>query len=159
MDAVLVVRGPEGERRVPASDFFVSYFTTCLDPRELVVEVHVPQLPAGAGSCFVELSRRHGDFALIGAATWLTADQNGICTDCGIALAGVAPCAVRARVAEQRLKGERLTDALFTEVANGIPDELDPTSDIHASADYRRKVSLEIVRRALRIARLRIRNT
>jgi CO/xanthine dehydrogenase FAD-binding subunit len=156
MDATMVVRGPEGERHVPASEFFMSYFMTCLDPRELVVEVHVPELLPGAGSCFLEVSRRHGDFALVGVAVWLTADSNGICADCGIALAGVAPCAVRARAAEQRLKGERLTDSLFAQVASGIPDELDPTSDLHASADYRRKVAAEIVRRALSIARQRI---
>jgi aerobic carbon-monoxide dehydrogenase medium subunit len=159
MDATMVVRGLEGERHVPASDFFVSYFMTCLDPRELLVEVRVPELPLGAGSCFLEVSRRHGDFALVGAAVWLTADSNGICADCGIALAGVAPCAVRARAAEQRLKGERLTDSLFAQVATGIPDELDPTSDIHASADYRRKVAAEIVRRALSIARQRVRKS
>ena len=156
MDASLVLQGPEGKRRVPASDFFVSYFTTCLDPRELVVEVHVPELPPGAGSCFLEVSRRHGDFALVAAAVWLTVDPSGICADCGIALAGVAACAVRARAAEQRLKGQRLTDSLFAAVARGIPDELDPTSDLHASADYRRKVAAEIVRRALGIARQRI---
>jgi aerobic carbon-monoxide dehydrogenase medium subunit len=156
MDASLMVRGPYGERRIPASDFFVSYFTTCLDPRELLVEVHVPVLPRGAGSCFLEISRRRGDFALVGVAVWLTADPDGICTDCGIALAGVAPCAVRARTAEQRLKGERLGDSLFAEVANGIPDELDPTSDLHASTEYRRKVAGVIVRRALGIARQRI---
>jgi aerobic carbon-monoxide dehydrogenase medium subunit len=156
MNASLVVRGPLGARRIPASDFFVSYFTTTLDPRELVVEVHVPALPPGAGSCFLEVSRRQGDFALVGVAVWLTADPSGICTDCGITLAGVAPCAVRARAAEQRLKGERLADSLFAEVAKVIPDELDPTSDIHASAEYRRKVAGVIVRRALSIARQRM---
>lgn len=158
MDATMVVRGPEGERQVPASDFLVSYFTTCLDPQEMVVEVRVPDLPKGAGSCFLEVSRRHGDFALVGAAVWLAADANGVCTGCGIALAGAAPCAVRARAAERHLKGERLTDSLFGEVASGVPDELDPTSDLHASAAYRCEVAAEIVRRALSIARQRIRN-
>lgn len=157
MDATLVARGREGERRIPASDFFTSYFTTCLDPRELLVEVHVPALPPGAGSCFLEISRRHGDFALVGVAIWLTADPSGICTNCGIALAGVGPCAVRSHGAEQRLKGERLSDSLFEKVANSVPDELDPTSDLHASAEYRRKVAGVIVRRALGIAAQRIR--
>ncbi len=159
MDATLVARSREGQRRIPASEFFSSYFLTCLDPRELLVEVDVPPLPSGAGFSFLEVSRRHGDFALVGVAIWLTADSSGICTNCGIALAGVGSCAVRAYAAEQRLKGERLSDSVFREVADAIPDELDPTSDLHASAEYRRKVAGVIVRRGLETAAQRVRKS
>jgi carbon-monoxide dehydrogenase medium subunit len=89
----------------------------------------------------------------------LTADSSGICTNCGIALAGVGSCAVRAYAAEQRLKGERLSDSVFREVADAIPDELDPTSDLHASAEYRRKVAGVIVRRGLETAAQRVRKS
>lgn len=157
MDATLVIRGPQGERRVPASDFFLTYFTTCLDVPELLTEVRLPVLPPGAGWSFMEISRRHGDFALVGAAVWLTADSGGICKDCGIALTGVGPCPVRARAAEQRLKGERLGESLFAQVAQVVPHEIDPTSDLHASAEYRRRVAGVIVRRALAIAQSRLR--
>jgi carbon-monoxide dehydrogenase medium subunit len=156
MDGTFVARNAHGERRIRAADFFVSYFTTCLEPQELLVEVEVPALPERAGYCFLEINRRHGDFALVGAAVWLTIDAAGLCADCGIALLGVAPCAVRARLAEQRLKGERLTDALLAAVASGIADEIDPTSDLHASAEYRRKVARVIVQRALRAAADRV---
>lgn len=156
MDATCVVRGPDSERRVPISDFFINYFMTCLDSREMLTEARVPALPAGAGWSFLEISRRHGDFALVGTALWLTADANEICTDCGIALTGVGPYPVRARATEQRLKGERLGELLFVQVAKGVSDEIDPCSDLHASADYRRHVSGVIVRRALGIAQQRL---
>lgn len=157
MDATFVIRGPAGERRVPARDFFISYFTTCLEPRELLTEVRVAELPPGAGWSFLEVSRRHGDFALVGAAVWLTSDSRGICQDCGIALTGVGPFPIRARAAEQALKGERLGEALFAQAAKTVPDALDPTSDLHASAEYRRRVAGVIVRRALTIAQRRLR--
>jgi CO/xanthine dehydrogenase FAD-binding subunit len=156
MDATFVVRGAQGERQIPASDFFVSYFTTCLGPQDFLIEIHVPELPERAGFCFQEVSRRHGDFALAGAAVWLTADAEGFCTDTRIALAGVAPCPMRARLAERRLIGERLTDSVLAKVGNSIEDEIDPTSDLHASADYRRKVGGVILQRALLGAARRI---
>lgn len=156
MDATFVVRGARGERQVPARDFFLSYFTTCLGPQDFLIEIQVPELPERAGFCFQEVSRRHGDFALAGAAVWLTADAQGFCSDAGIALAGVAPCPVRAPLAEQRLKGERLTDSVLAKVGNSIAEEIDPTSDLHASADYRRKVAGVILQRALRVAAHRI---
>lgn len=157
MDATFVIRGPAGEKRVPARDFFISYFTTCLEPRELLTEVRVLALPPGAGWSFLEVSRRHGDFALVGAAVWLTADSDGLCTDCGIALTGVGSYPIRARAAEQALKGGRLGEALFAQAAKRVPEGLDPTSDLHASAEYRRRVAGVIVRRALAIAQSRLR--
>lgn len=152
MDATFVIHGPEGERRVPAADFFISYFTTCLEPQEMLTEVCIPALPPKAGYSFLEVSRRYGDFALVGMAVWLTADATGVCTDCGIALTGVGPCPVRARNAERHLRGAKLGESLFESVAKGVSDELEPDFDIHASAEYRRRVAGVILRRGLTMA-------
>ena len=156
MDATFAVRGPDGERQIPADDFFVSYFSTCLNPQEILTEIRVPVLRPGAGWSFLEVSRRHGDFALVGVALWLTADADGVCTDCAIALTSVGARPVRAKALEQRLRGERLGEHLFQMATESLPDELEPDSDIHASSDYRRHVAGVITRRALAIAHKRV---
>jgi len=156
MDATFRLRGPQGERHVPARDFFVSYLTTCLDSLEILTEIRVPELPPGAGWCFLELSRRFGDFALVGVAVWLAADIDGVATDAAIALTGVGACPVRAATAEQMLRGERLTEALFARVASAVAEELHPDSDLHASADYRRAVARVLTQRSLTTAAKRL---
>ena len=158
-NASLVIRGRGGERRVAAQDFFATYFTTCMLPQEILIEVRVPHLPSGAGWSFLEISRRFGDFALAGVALWLTQDSSGKCTDCSIALTGVGATPVKALAAEERLRGERLSDAIFQVAADAVPGELEPDSDIHASADYRRRVAGVLVRRALAIAHKRARRS
>lgn len=156
MDATLVLRGPQGERCIPAEDFFVTYLTTCLDPSEILVEIRIPELSRGTGWSFLELSRRFGDFALVGVAIRLTADGSGICTDSAIALTGVGAYPVRAQTAEQLLRGERLSEALFEHVARAVAKELEPDSDLHASADYRRTVARILTLRGLAIAQKRL---
>lgn len=156
MDATLVLRGPQGERCIPAEDFFVTYLTTCLDPSEILVEIRIPELSRGAGWSFLELSRRFGDFALVGVAIRLTTDGSGICTDGAIALTGVGAYPVRAQSAEQLLRGERLSEALFEHVARAVAKELEPDSDLHASADYRRTVARILTLRGLAIAQKRL---
>jgi carbon-monoxide dehydrogenase medium subunit len=155
MDATIVIEGASGRRQVAASDFFLSYFTTCLAQDEMLIEVRVPALPPGAGWSFLEVSRREGDFALVGVAAWLGIDGQGVCTDCAVSLLGVGPCAVRARGVEQRLRGEALNDQVFVRATHDLPKELEPDSDVHASADYRRAVAAVLTRRALATARRR----
>jgi CO/xanthine dehydrogenase FAD-binding subunit len=156
MDATMTVRSARGERTVPASEFFVTYLTTCMAPDEMLAEVRIPCLPPGSGWSFLEVSRRYGDFALVGVALWLTADASGICTGGAISLTGVGPGPVRPRKAEERLLGEPLGEALFQQVAGAVSEELEPDSDLHASADYRRRVGGVLTRRALAIAQARL---
>jgi len=155
MNATVVLRSARGERVVSAADFFVTYLTTCLAPDELLTEIQVPCLPPESGWAFLELSRRHGDFALAGVAVWLKADATEVCTDAAISLVGVGPGPVRARKAEECLRGERLGEKLFQRVASIVSEELDPDSDLHASAEYRRHVAGVLTRRALAIAQSR----
>jgi CO/xanthine dehydrogenase FAD-binding subunit len=149
LDADVRVAGPDGERLIPARDFFVTYLTTALDPTEIVVEVRVPALEVGAGWSVMEMSRRHGDFALAGAAVVLPL-RDGACSGARIALFGVASTPVRATEAEQALEAERPGDALFKRAAELASASLEePLSDIHASSEFRRHLAGVMVERAL----------
>ncbi len=148
LDATLLVRSSQGERRVAARDFFVGPLTTCLEPAELLAEVRVPHLAPGAGWAFVELSRRFGDFALVGVAVRLSL-QAGVCAGAAIALTGVGGGPVRAEKAEGLLRGERPSAALFEQAARAVAEEIEPDADLHASADYRRRLAQVLTRRAL----------
>jgi len=79
LDGTVLVRSRRGDRTVPWNELFVTHLTTSLEPDELLVEVIVPPLPPGTTTAFVEYARRHGDFALGGAAVTLTVDDSGVC--------------------------------------------------------------------------------
>jgi carbon-monoxide dehydrogenase medium subunit len=150
LGAQVTVTGPGGSRAIDAHDLFVTYLTTSLEPPEIVTEVRLPVLPTRTGWSIVELSRRHGDFALAGVAAILTLAPDGACSDARIALFGVGATPVRARAAEALLRGRPSAADLFAEAAAVVRSEIDePLSDIHASADYRRHLVGVLTRRAL----------
>jgi aerobic carbon-monoxide dehydrogenase medium subunit len=149
LDAQLVLRREAGERVVAPNEFFVSYLTTCLEPDELLVEIRLQALPPRTGTAFVELSRRHGDFALAGVAAAVTLDEVGHCASARIGLTGVAPTPVRPHSAEVMASGSRPTEALWREVAHEASRELQPDSDLHASGAYRKHIAEVLVFRAL----------
>ena len=133
-----------------ASDFFLGLFTTALQPGELVVGVDIPAAAARTAFAFDEVSRRHGDFALAGVAVGLTRDSAGVCTDARIALFGVADRPVLAATASGALVGTRPTANSIREAAEAAASaDIDPTSDIHASSDYRRHLAAVLMRRAM----------
>lgn len=159
LDMELVIsRAGQPERIVDADEFFLASLMTSLEPDELLTEVRIPPWPVGAGWAFVEFSRRHGDFALMGVAVRLELDQTGRCTAAGLALIGAGPTPMRARQAEAMLHGETMNDTLFEAVGQQAGQEIDPDSDIHASADYRRHLAAVLVSRALVQAAKRVAN-
>jgi CO/xanthine dehydrogenase FAD-binding subunit len=150
LGAELRVAGPRGERSIRAEDFFVTYLTTALEPDELVTEVRLLALPPRTGWSVMELSRRHGDFALAGVAATLTLAASGECAGARIVLFGVGPTPLRATAAEQLLPGVRLSDALVDAAADSAAKAIEePLSDIHASGDYRRHLARVLTKRAL----------
>ena len=151
LEAEIQTRSPSGGRSLPAGDFFVSYLTTALEEHELIVGVEVPSLPAHTGWGFVEFARRRGDFAIAAAAATLTA-EDGVIQQARVALAGVGPTAFRASGSEELLAGERLEPELLQRAAEAARDACDPSSDLHASADFRRHVAEVLTRRALSAA-------
>jgi carbon-monoxide dehydrogenase medium subunit len=141
LDAQLVLASARGTRTVPARDFFTGYLTTALNPDELLVEVRVPALFAGTGWAFLEVARRHGDFALVGAAVLLRGDADRRVSDARLAFVGVSHGPVRVMDAEQALVGRQVSAAVAAEVGRLVEAALDPPDDIHATARYRRHVA------------------
>ncbi len=139
-----------GDREVPAEEFFVDYFTTALRPGEALVAIDWPAQPRTAGCAVLEIARRHGDFALAGVAVALRRDRAHRCLDPRIALFGLGATPVRAREAEAELLGG--APERFGEAAEAAAARLDPPSDVHATARYRREVARELTARALTAA-------
>jgi CO/xanthine dehydrogenase FAD-binding subunit len=149
LDGELVVRSARGERVLRPGAFFVAYLTTVLEPSELLVEVRLPVAPPRTGTAFLEVSRRHGDFALVGVAASVTLDDGGVCTRCAIALTGVGPTPVVAREAAGQLVGAKPTPEAFEDIGRSAAAGLDPDGDLHASRQYRQHVAGVLTRRAL----------
>ncbi|WP_214368942.1 FAD binding domain-containing protein [Pseudonocardia sp. H11422] len=148
LDATMVAVGPMGRREISAEDFFVSTFTTSLEPDELLTEVRVPRPPTGARSAFLEVARRHGDFALVGAAIVADVGADDVCTAIRIALSGVAGTPIRLAEVESLVVGRRISEVL--DEAGGLAsDFIDPGADFHASAKYRKQVAGVLVSRGL----------
>ena len=149
LDGEFDVVGPNGARTIPADSFFVTYLTSALEPEELVTEVRLT-LPSGSvGSSFVELARRHGDFAVAGAGAVLRLSENNTIEDARIVLIGVAATALRARDAEQILVGREANSDAFEEAAEIVQEAIDPSGDIHGSSEFRREIAKVLTRRAL----------
>ena len=152
LDARIVVRSARGTRRIDASDFFLSYLETALEPDDVVVAVEFPLAAPHTGAAFHEISRRHGDFAMAGVAASLTLDHDGRIVDARLALSGVASIPLRAAAAEAGLVGAAPTDEAFLAASSEATALLDPPDDIHATAAYRKHIAGVLVRRALRAA-------
>ena len=156
--ATMVIRGPGGERRVSAEPFFTGLFATALEAAELVVAVELPSMPARSGWAFEEMARRHGDYALVGVTVLLALDDAGQCAGARITLLSVGEGPVLATRAMASLAGSLLdadTIREASELAGG--NDIDPPSDIHASAAYRRQLARVLTRRALERAVARVR--
>ncbi len=150
LDATFSVRNANGTKRtLKAADFFVTYLTTALDSDDLLSEIYFPALPPGTGWSFVEVARRHGDFALVGAAATVALDAAGNCSDARVALFGVAPTAVRSPSVEQALSHQKPDEQTIAAAAVEVVKDIDPPGDVHASAAYRTYVATNLVRRAL----------
>jgi CO/xanthine dehydrogenase FAD-binding subunit len=156
LDGAVRVRSARGERRVQWSDLFVTHLTTSLEADELLVEVELPPLPERTGCAFSEYARRHGDFALGGAAATITVDESGTCTRASIALLGAAPVPLRATAAEGLLIGRAPDEEAAREAGSAAVRDLTPTGDIHGSSSYRRRLLEAMVRRAITAAAGRV---
>jgi aerobic carbon-monoxide dehydrogenase medium subunit len=145
----VVVRGPRGERTLAAGELFRDYLTTTLAADEMVVEIRLPAMPDGAGFAFEEFSRRHGDFAIVGIAAIVVGHGGGRCASARLVTAGAGPVPTRLRAAEEILERDGLSDAAVEAAAHRAAELVDPPSDIHASADYRRNLTRVLTARAL----------
>jgi CO/xanthine dehydrogenase FAD-binding subunit len=149
LDARFHVRSQRGTRTLDSEQLFVTQLTTSLEPDELLVEVEVPAQAPGTGWAFTEFARRHGDFALGGAAVLLRLDESGACTAAEIGLLAAGPTPLLAREAAAGLVGARVDEDAAQAAAERAVEGIQPTGDIHGSSAYRRDVIRAMVRRAV----------
>jgi carbon-monoxide dehydrogenase medium subunit len=145
VEAVAWRRGALTSRRVPAAALFAGPLQTTLEADELVVAATFPTLEAGTGWAVDELARRHGDYALAGVVLTVTVDGDGKPTSGRAAYLSCAPTPVVVDVGPVLADGRAGPDALYDLVASS----LDPTDDIHATAEYRRHLAATLTVRAL----------
>jgi carbon-monoxide dehydrogenase medium subunit len=152
LEADLVIRSRRRQRVLKPDRFFVGYQQTALQPDEILCEVRLPRWPKKAGSSYLNVSRRFGDFALTGVATLVQLGRGGVIAGARLVLASVADVPVRAREAERLLVGEHPRAELFAAAADVAVAALQPRSDLHASAAYRRHAAKVLARRSLETA-------
>jgi aerobic carbon-monoxide dehydrogenase medium subunit len=148
LGASVVVRGPNGERELPISEFLQGTFTTALEPDEILTEVRVPVPSVRSGGTYLKLERKVGDFATVGVAVQLEL-SNGTVGRAGIALTAVGSRNIEATDAEAALAGTEPTEEAFAEAARLAAAAADPISDVRGSVEYKRHVVEVFARRGL----------
>ncbi|HEX3553546.1 MAG TPA: xanthine dehydrogenase family protein subunit M [Thermoanaerobaculia bacterium] len=158
--ARLRLRKAGGERWVDAADFFRGLFTTLLEPDEMLVEVAIPPLPPRTGWAFLEIARRHGDYAQVGLAALVTLDDAGRCREARLVYLSAGDRPVEAREAARLLAGQEISPQAITAAADKASrDEMEPFGDIHATAEFKRHLARVLTGRALRQAAERAERT
>ena len=152
LEAQLTVASAKGTRTLPADRFFVGPLSTALQTGEMLTEIRLPGLPPRTGGAFVEMARRAGDYALVGVAALVTLDGSGRCRRARVALCGVGPTPIRAGAAEDALVGQTPDGAALDEAAARAAAATSPPSDLHGSADFRRKLARHFARLAIATA-------
>ncbi|TMK38540.1 MAG: xanthine dehydrogenase family protein subunit M [Actinobacteria bacterium] len=149
VDAELIVRSSAGERTIPAADFFLGYLTSALDDTELLTAVRFPPWPPSTGWSVAEISRRHGDYALVGLAAVVGLGEGGRVQRAALSFLGAGATPVRVTEAERVLVGEHPDPAAFAEAADVVTKTIEPPGDNHATAAYRAHVAGVLTRRCL----------
>jgi CO/xanthine dehydrogenase FAD-binding subunit len=155
LEARLRIQTAAGERWAAASEFFVGSLTTNLRGDEMLVEIELPRPRPRSGSCFMEIARRRGDFAIVGVAAMVTLDEKNQCSQIRLAFCGVGETPVDASPAAAILVGHEVTEQAIREVADAIQLVIEPAGSVHATADYQRHVAGVLTHRALTTAHQR----
>lgn len=148
----LRLQSSTGERWVGADDFFVSLFTTAIATDEMLVEVAIPAAPARTGTAFMEVARRHGDYAMLGVAVVVTLDAAGACSAARLIFLNAGDRPMNAQRAAAALLGQLPGSAAIEAAASSATEELEPMGSVHATPAYQRHLARVLARRALRLA-------
>jgi carbon-monoxide dehydrogenase medium subunit len=160
LDGRFHLRSQSGERWVPAKNFFIGIYTTTAEPEELLTEIALPSIPSHAGWAMMEVTRRTHDFALVGVAVLVNLGQNQRCQSARIGLFSVGDVPMEAPRAVEALLGQVPTpEAIRAAAEIASTEDIDPSSDIHATAAYRRHLAKTLTQRALETAFERARST
>jgi carbon-monoxide dehydrogenase medium subunit len=152
------VHAAKQDRWIEAPDFFVGALTTDLQPDEMLVEIELPLPEPRTGSCFMEIARRRGDFAIVGVAAMITLDEQDECNRVRLSFCGVSEVPVDASSAADTLIGHQLTEHAACDVAAAVQAMIDPGGNVHATADYQRHIAGVLTERALTTACRRARD-
>lgn len=154
LDATLVLEGPKGRRNVKADDFFLALYTTALAEDEILVEIRVPAFAARTGWAYEKLKRKTGDWATAGAAVVMQLDGSTV-SQVRIGLTNVGPTALRAREAEDALRGQPLGDATIAAAIARARAICDPTDDLRGDRAYKIAMAGQMLKRAITAAAAR----
>jgi CO/xanthine dehydrogenase FAD-binding subunit len=152
LEAQFVLRSATQRRVIDAADFFLTYLTTAIEPVEMLTEIRLPAGGSQWGWGFQEVCRREGDFALVGAVAMLRLGDHAVCQAARLTMFGVGGISVRLGMVEEILSGRQIDDRRLDQVEKIVAAELEPDSDLHASAKYRKEVGGVVARRALEAA-------
>jgi carbon-monoxide dehydrogenase medium subunit len=149
LDVEIVAASTAETRTIPVAEFFVDMLTTTLRPGEILSQVRVAPLAPQTGTAYEKLHQPASGFAIVGVAARLMLGKDGTIEDVAIGVTGLGPKAFRAAAAEKILRGKKPSEKLFGEAARYTAQGIEPLSDLHASADYRREMAAVYTRRAL----------
>jgi carbon-monoxide dehydrogenase medium subunit len=149
LGAQVVAYGPNGERVIPIDQFFLGFFSTALEPDEILTEIRVPVPPPRSGGAYVKLERKVGDYATAAAAAQVTLAANGAIERVGLALTNVGPVPVHAVSAERHLAGKQPDGAALAEAARLAAQAATPSADRRGSVEYKREMARVMAVRAL----------
>ncbi len=149
LGAQIVVTGAKGERVIAIDDFFISLFTTALQHDEILTEIRIPAPLAKSGGAYFKLERKVGDFATAAVAVQLTLDGSGAVQKAGIGLTNVGPTPLRAKQAEDLIRGKKLDETVISQAAQLAADASQPSADLRGPVEYKRGLIKEFTKRAL----------
>jgi carbon-monoxide dehydrogenase medium subunit len=149
LGAQVVATGSGGQRVIPIAEFFLSLFSTALQPGEILTEIRIPIPPARSGGSYFKLERKVGDFATAAVAAQLTLDGAGVVQKVGIGLTNVGATPIEAKRAEAFLRGKKLDDANLRQAAQLAAGDAQPSSDLRGPAEYKKGLVQELAKRAL----------
>ncbi len=153
MDANVLIRGKGKERWVKATDLIIGPFMTIIEPDEMLAEVVLPGNPARTGSNYQQVSRQSGGYAQAAVASVVTLDESNKCKSVRLILMGVGEVPILSQKASEILVGQPGSDDIYKAVAEAAAtSEIDPATDLHATADYRRNLIRVLVTRSLTTA-------
>jgi carbon-monoxide dehydrogenase medium subunit len=152
LDARFRLAKSGAERWVAARDFYTGLFATWMEPDELLVEIVIPPAAPRTGFAFMEVARRHGDYAQVGLAASVTLEEDGRCRAARLVFLSVGDRPIEARAAGALLAGQALTPEVIAACAAAVDGEINPFTDVHATAEFKRHLAQVLARRAVALA-------
>jgi aerobic carbon-monoxide dehydrogenase medium subunit len=149
LNAIMIIHGPTGERRISAQEFFIDLYTTSLEPDEILVATEIPLASKDQVFYFHELARRHGDYAVAGLAAVAT-KHGDVLNDCAFTFFSVGATPVMASSAQQLVNGHQLDEALISKAVTAARSEIEAIADITNSAEAKQHLIGVLLERGLK---------